>query len=99
MFCSNYRSSIKNLNNIFINWFVIYAVSFLILILLSPSSWNNPIFWLRGVIETQFSLDWEGGTLTNGNYILATEMQASYLFNWFIYRLIITFEIWLKILK
>ena len=87
MFCSNYRSSIKNLNNIFINWFVIYAVSFLILILLSPSSWNNPIFWLRGVIETQFSLDWEGGTLTNGTYILATEMQSSYLFNWFIYRL------------
>ena len=90
-FINNYKNSINNISTFLINSLIIYSVSFISLILFSPSAWNNPIVWLRGVYNTQFNLDWTGGTLTNGIYIYATEMSPFYLTTWFSYKLPIVY--------
>ena len=90
-FINNYKNSLNNISTLLINYLIIYSVSFISLILFSPSAWNNPIVWLRGVYNTQFNLDWTGGTLTNGSYIYATEMSSFYLITWFSYKLPIVY--------
>ena len=90
-FINNYKNSINNISTLLINSLIIYSVSFISLILFSPSAWNNPIVWLRGVYNTQFNLDWTGGTLTNGIYVYATEMSPFYLTTWFSYKLPIVY--------
>ena len=90
-FINNYKNSINNISTLLINSFIIYSVSFISLILFSPSAWNNPIVWLRGVYNTQFNLDWTGGTLTNGSYVYATEMSPFYLITWFSHKLPIVY--------
>ncbi len=93
LFVIKFRESLKNIKNLFTNWSIIYITSFITLIVFSPSAWNDPIFWLKGVYNTQFNLDWLGSTLTNGRYIYATEMEPSYIFSWFFFRLPLVYTI------
>jgi len=86
-FISTYKVSIKNILNLTRNWLVVYATSFTVLILGSPSSWYKPHQWLKGVYETQFNIKWGGSTLTNGTLIPGDDVSADYLATWFLYKM------------
>jgi len=85
-------SSKEKVNYIF-NYFYLYLGSFILFFLGSPSSWQKPKLFLTEVIKTQFFLGWTGSTLTNGDFIFALDMEPTYLFTWFFYRLPIVFHI------
>lgn len=87
MFLTKFKKNIENFKFVLFNWSFIYLVSFIFLILFSPSAWGKPTTWLKGLYETQFNIDWLGSTLTNGTYIKATEMESSYLVSWFLHKL------------
>ena len=66
---------------------IVLTSSFVLLILFSPSSWQNPINWLFETILFQSSHPWTGATLTNGEFISAQEMTTSYLISWYFYKM------------
>ena len=72
---------------------VIYSISIILFFLGSPSSWQKPVLYLKETIKTQFFLVWPGSTLTNGEFIIASEMDPTYLLTWFFYKLPIVYHI------
>ena len=59
----------------------------------TPSSWQKPRLWIENAIETQFNLPWDSYVLTNGEFQFALNIEPSYLFTWFSYKLPIIFHI------
>ena len=79
-----YLYLISEKKNIYVkNTFLVAIISFLFLFIMTPQSWENPINWLVGSLEFQSSFDWTGHTLTNGEYIVAQDIDGSYLFTWY----------------
>jgi len=72
---------------------IVYTLGLFILYLLTPSAWVTPIEWIQNAIYHQFFLEWSGSTLTNGEFIVATEMKWYYLVTWFFYKLPLTFHL------
>tara|TARA_B100000965_G_scaffold282202_1_gene240045 strand:- start:31544 stop:33259 length:1716 start_codon:yes stop_codon:yes gene_type:complete len=71
----------------------IYLVGFILLYIISPSAWVNPGSWLVSAIQQQFLHNWSGSTLTNGEFVIALDMEWDYLIKWFFYKLPIIFHI------
>ena len=65
--------------------------------LLSPGSWFAPLDFLTESIKQQVFLDWNGSTLTNGKFILSSEMNRFYLLTWFFYKLPIIYVLILSL--
>ena len=82
-----------NLNKFFTDMTVVILIGFALLYLLTPSAWISPIEWIQNAIYQQFFLEWSGSTLTNGEFIIATEMKWYYLLIWFFFKLPIFFHI------
>ncbi len=82
-----------NFNKFFTDMTVVTLIGFGLLYLLTPSSWVSPIDWIQNAIYQQFFLEWSGSTLTNGEFIIATEMKWYYLFIWFFVKLPIFFHL------
>ena len=83
-----YLYLISEKKNIYVkNTFLVAIISFLFLFIMTPQSWENPINWLVGSLEFQSSFDWTGHTLTNGEYIVAQDIDGSYLFTWYFFRM------------
>ena len=83
----------SNLNKFFTDMTVVLLIGFALLYLLTPSAWISPIEWIENAIYQQFFLEWSGSTLTNGEFIIATEMKWYYLLIWFFFKLPIFFHI------
>ena len=71
----------------------ILLIGFLFLYIFTPSAWLDPIQWVNNAIYQQFFLEWSGSTLTNGEFIVATEMKWNYLLTWFFYKLPLIFHL------
>ena len=82
-----------NFNKFFTDMTVVILIGFALLYLLTPSAWISPIEWIQNAIYQQFFLEWSGSTLTNGEFIIATEMKWYYLLIWFFFKLPIFFHI------
>jgi hypothetical protein len=82
----DFKSALKDFSTV-------YIFAFFILYLLTPSAWVAPIEWIQDAIYQQFFLEWSGSTLTNGEFIVATEMKWYYLFTWFFHKLPLTFHL------
>ncbi|GIR20374.1 hypothetical protein CM15mP35_06350 [bacterium] len=61
----------------------ILLIGFFVLYIFSPSAWLDPIQWVNNAIYQQFFFEWSGSTLTNGEFIVATEMKGNYFLTWF----------------
>jgi hypothetical protein len=70
----------------------IYIIGFIVLYILTPSAWLEPINWLSKALSIQFDHNWSGSTLTNGEFVIAEEMNRTYLLNWFFYKLPLIFH-------
>ena len=84
------KLNLKVLTKDFIN---VLIVGLIVLYILTPSAWLDPIDWINNAIYQQFLLEWSGSTLTNGEFIIATEMKWNYLLTWFFYKLPLIFHI------
>ena len=94
LFSSLYlRKEIKTQRKNILNWIKITFVSIIVLIAGTPSSWQKPRLWIENAIETQFNLPWDSYVLTNGEFQFALNIEPSYLFTWFSYKLPIIFHI------
>jgi hypothetical protein len=76
--------------NIFIGVSILYYFG-------TPPMWKNPISYLSQVLAVQFDNPWRGETLTNGNFVKASDPPASYLSEWFAYKTPIVFIIFILI--
>jgi hypothetical protein len=89
-FLVNLRSNkdlIKKLLIFNLKWLTIFILSFVNLIIFSPSSWSNIKNWILLSYETQFNLPWGGDTLTNGIFYSVDIVPWNYLFIWFSHKL------------
>lgn len=77
----------KNLNLFFKKILTVLTGAVVLLIVFSPSSWQDPIYWVKETILFQFKHPWTGATLTNGEFIYAQDMIGSYLINWYFYKM------------
>tara|TARA_Y100000992_G_scaffold251221_1_gene183349 strand:+ start:832 stop:2466 length:1635 start_codon:yes stop_codon:yes gene_type:complete len=71
---------LKNISSIFL-------LSIIFLFLMNPQSWKDPLLWITSSMDFQSNHPWTGNTLTNGDYIFAQNMNGSYLFSWYFYRM------------
>lgn len=75
----------------------IYLTALVILYILTPSMWLNPIDWINFAILDQFSHPNIVQTVVNGNKVSANETGLFYLVIWFFYKLPIIFLIFFLI--
>ena len=66
---------------------------FIFYIAFSPSSWFNILGFLETSINQQILIQWNGSTLTDGDFILSSNMDKLYLIKWLFYKLPINFHI------
>ncbi len=66
---------------------------FIFYIIFSPSSWFNILGFLETSINQQILIQWNGSTLTDGDFILSSNMDKLYLIKWLFYKLPINFHI------
>lgn len=64
----------------------VFLVSLIFLFLGTPSSWKSPLIWLRDALIHQFTYSWSGYTVTNGQFIEATNIDPTYLLQWLFFR-------------
>lgn len=64
----------------------VFLVSLIFLFLGTPSSWKLPLIWLRDALIHQFTYSWSGYTVTNGQFIEATNIDPTYLLQWLFFR-------------
>jgi len=77
----------KNLiKKFFIQNTSVFLVSLIFLFLGTPSSWKSPLIWLRDALIHQFTYSWSGYTVTNGQFIEATNIDPTYLLQWLFFR-------------
>ena len=77
----------KNMiKNFFIKNTSVFLVSLIFLFLGTPSSWKSPLIWLRDALIHQFTYSWSGYTITNGQFMEATNINSTYLVQWLFFR-------------
>ena len=64
----------------------VFLVSLIFLFLGTPSSWKSPLIWLRDALIHQFTYSWSGYTITNGQFMEATNINSTYLVQWLFFR-------------
>ncbi len=87
------RKQKLNLKIVSKDFIKIVIIGFVVLYIFTPSAWLDPIQWVNNAIYQQFLLEWSGSTLTNGEFIVATEMNWNYLLTWFFYKLPLIFHL------
>ena len=81
------------LNNLVKKYVEYIFYIFIFYIVFSPSSWFNIIGFLETSINQQILIQWNGSTLTDGEFILSSDIDKLYLFKWLFYKLPINFHI------
>tara|TARA_B100000035_G_scaffold39302_1_gene29636 strand:+ start:29920 stop:31590 length:1671 start_codon:yes stop_codon:yes gene_type:complete len=70
-----------------VNLIKIYLLALVFLYFFTPSAWLNPSGWIYEALYQQFFDSWSGSTLTNGNFVLASNMNWKYLLEWLVFKL------------
>ena len=81
------------LNNLVKKYVEYIFYIFIFYIAFSPSSWFNILGFLETSINQQILIQWNGSTLTDGDFILSSNMDKFYLIKWLFYKLPINFHI------
>jgi len=81
------------LNNLVKKYVEYIFYIFIFYIVFSPSSWFNILGFLETSINQQILIQWNGSTLTDGDFILSSNMDKLYLIKWLFYKLPINFHI------
>ena len=81
------------LNNLIKKYGELIFYIFIFYIVFSPSGWFNIIGFLETSINQQILIQWNGSTLTDGEFILSSDIDKLYLFKWLFYKLPINFHI------
>ncbi len=76
----------ETLKSLFVESFKILLITISLTYLFTPGAWISPINYVNGIYEWQFQNDWNGTTLTNGEFIPGKNPKANYLITWFFYK-------------
>lgn len=97
LFCLFYEFYLESVDRkLIIRKYINYSIfTLLFYFIFSPASWFNPVGFLQESINQQILLEWNGSTLTNGEFVLSSDMDRFYLLKWYFYKLPIVFHVFL----
>tara|TARA_B100000035_G_scaffold39302_1_gene29611 strand:+ start:3160 stop:4800 length:1641 start_codon:yes stop_codon:yes gene_type:complete len=94
-----YKTNKNIIKNFLIKNTSVFLVSIIFLFLGTPSSWKSPLTWARDALIHQLTYSWSGYTLTNGQFIEASNIDSTYLVQWLFFRTPINYIVGVLVLS